>query len=193
MQRGARAGAGLTSNVISVTSRDMLSTPVLRIRAGVLVAVVVLCSACGSSEEPVPAPTEEEQVEAFMVNYFEVFDSYDMEAIMALYAADVSAQITALGTLEGAEAVRDQWLVPFTSAFPDYSHTVNETTVEGARATVDFVFSGTHQGPLLGYEPTGKELVLPILGTYDVDVEAERVTHFELEYDVNVVIAAITP
>lgn len=167
------------------------STPISRLFAGTALAVFMLCNACGSSEEPAPEPTEEENTEAFMTAYFEVFDSYDQGAIMALYAPDVTAQITGVGMLEGADAVRDQWLVPFTSAFPDYSHTVNEMTVEGTRATVDFVFTGTHQGPLLGYEPTGKELVLPIMGIYDV--EADLVTHFELTYDVNIVLAAITP
>jgi predicted ester cyclase len=110
---------------------------------------------------------------------------------MALFAADVTVQISGIGMLQGADAVRDEWLVPFTSAFPDYTHTVNQITVDGTRATADFVFRGTHQAPLLGYEPTGKELVLPIIGTYDV--ESDLVTNFVLEYEVTIVLDAITP
>ena len=81
--------------------------------------------------------------------------------------------------------------MPFTSAFPDYTHTVNELTVEGGHATADLVFQGTHEGPLLGNEPTGKHLTLPILGGYDV--KDDVVTSFTLEYDVSIVLATITP
>ena len=168
------------------------STPISRRRLGVTLALFMLCNACGSSNEPVPDPTiEGTDVQAFMENYFVVFDRRVTNDIMALFASDVTAQISGIGMLQGADAVRDQWLVPFTSAFPDYSHDVNGITVDGTRATADFVFTGTHQAPLLGYQPTGKELVLPIMGTYDV--EESLVTHFELQYDVNVVLAAITP
>jgi predicted ester cyclase len=145
--------------------------------------------ACGGSDETAPLP--ENEVEAFMTRYFQVFDSYVTDDILALYAEDVSAEITGLGTLSGRDAVRDEWLLPFTSAFPDYTHEVNAVAVEGERATADFVFSGTHQGELLGNEPTGKELVLPIAGSYDVAGGAVR--WLSLDYDLAVVLAAITP
>jgi predicted ester cyclase len=137
-----------------------------------------------------PEPTQPD-VNAVMTSYFETFDRRVIEDIVPLYTADVHADISGLGMLDGIDEVRDDWLVPFTSAFPDYTHTVNSITVEGQRATADFVFSGTHQGPLFGYEPTGKQLTLPIMGEYDIVGGA--VSSFTLEYDAAVVVAAISP
>ncbi|HZO11656.1 MAG TPA: nuclear transport factor 2 family protein [Polyangiaceae bacterium] len=147
--------------------------------------------ACGDDGEETEAPPPPPDVKAFMENYFVVFDSYDKNAIVALYDPAVTADISGLGMLSGFEEVRAEWLDPFTSAFPDYTHTVNSITVEGQHATADFVFRGTHQAELLGNPPTGKELVLPIIGNYDV--ADNEVVNFTLEYDVAIVVAAITP
>jgi predicted ester cyclase len=161
------------------------------LRAAAALAVLCAASGCGDDASDPPPGDEPPTVEEFMTGYFETFDSYATGDILALYREDVSAEISGLGQLEGKAEVRDKWLTPFTTAFPDYTHTVNELTVEGNVATADFVFRGTHQAPLQGYEPTGKELVLPIVGTYTVEESA--VTHFTLEYDLAVVLAAITP
>lgn len=60
-----------------------------------------------------------------------------------------------------------------------------------ARVVAEFTFSGTHQGPLLGFELTGKRLDLPITGTYVIS--DQQVVDFDLEYDVQTVLAAIAP
>lgn len=153
------------------------------------IAILLFCAACGGDDES--PPTEGSDVSSFMADYFVVFDRHDQDDILALYAPEVTAQITGLGNLDGIDEVRDQWLVPFTSAFPDYTHTVDQLDVDGQRATAAFVFRGTHQDTLLGYEATGNELVLPITGTYDVEDDA--VASFTLEYNLAVVLATITP
>jgi len=161
------------------------------IRAAAALAILCAASGCGDDASDPPPNDEPPTVEEFMTGYFETFDSYVTADILALYRDDVTANITGIGPLEGKAEVRDQWLTPFTTAFPDYTHTVNELTVDGNVATADFVFRGTHQAELQGYEPTGKELVLPITGTYTVQESA--VTDFTLEYDLAIVLAAISP
>jgi predicted ester cyclase len=146
-------------------------------------------AACGGDDEST-APLPGTDVQAFMTRYFQVFDQRVQADIVALFAADVQADISGLGALDGLVAVRDEWLLPFTNAFPDYTHTVDQMNVSGQRAVADFVFHGTHQGELLGYAPTGNELTLPICGTYDV--ANDLVTSFTLEYDVNIVLTTIS-
>ena len=159
-------------------------------RSGVALAVLVLGQGCGGSDDGDEGSSKPD-TKAFMTSYFDTFDAKVTDDILALYSETVTADITALGKLEGRNAVRDTWLTPFTTAFPDYVHTVNTITVTDGRADVDFVFSGTHQGPLLGFQPSGKPLELPIKGTYDV--ENDVVTYFKLEYDVQIVLDAIKP
>jgi predicted ester cyclase len=154
---------------------------------GVLVAA--LCVGCGSDDgggEPTGSDPQ-----AFMGHYFEVFDAKVTDDILGLYSPEVTAEISGLGVLEGRDALRDAWLVPFTTAFPDYTHTVQSLELDADRVHAEFVFTGTHQAPLLGSAPTGKELVLPITGSYEIS--DQTVVAFELEYDLGTVLAAIQP
>ena len=96
---------------------------------------LVGCGDDGAPPEEPPPP----DVQAFMTGYFATFDRYVLDDIMALYSPGVHAEISGLGELDGAAEVRDTWLVPFTSAFPDYTHDVDTLTVEGQTATADFV------------------------------------------------------
>src|SRR5687768_5100516 len=98
-------------------------------RSSILLVASIL-GACGGDEEEAPPPQGPNEVEVFMTAYFDTFDTYDMPAIEALFAPDVQADISGLGELDGFAAVRDEWLVPFTSAFPDYQHTVDAMTVD---------------------------------------------------------------
>lgn len=155
-----------------------------------LVLAFGLSTLACSGEDPESEPAKP-VAQAFMERYFEVFDDKLEAEILDLYAPDVTAEISGLGTLSGRDAVRDGWLVPFRSAFPDYVHTLASLETSGQTVVAEFTFSGTHQGPLLGFEPTGKRLDLPITGTYVIS--DEQVVDFELEYVVQTVLAAIAP
>lgn len=44
------------------------------------------------------------------------------------------------------------------TAFPDIRWTVEEQMTEGDRVLSRFIFTGTHLGPFLGIEPTGRQV-----------------------------------
>lgn len=45
-------------------------------------------------------------------------------------------------------------------AFPDLYWSVEEQLTEGDRVLTRFVWTGTHQGPFLGIEPTGRQVTV---------------------------------
>ncbi len=54
------------------------------------------------------------------------------------------------------------------AAFPDLHETPEEMVAEGERVMVRHRMTGTHQGPLLGIQPTGKPVSFVIVDSYRV-------------------------
>jgi predicted ester cyclase len=55
----------------------------------------------------------------------------------------------------GLAALR-QHFPPMRVAFPDFSAELRQQLVDGDRVALHWIFRGTHRGPLLGVQPTGK-------------------------------------
>jgi steroid delta-isomerase-like uncharacterized protein len=60
-------------------------------------------------------------------------------------------------TQHGLAALKEA-LTPFLEALPDFQETVVEQIAEGDRVATRLEGSGTHQGPLLGVAPTGRQI-----------------------------------
>src|SRR5688572_28938416 len=65
---------------------------------------------------------------------------------------------TVFGDLVGPEAWK-QRIVDARDAFPDLHVDVEDVLVDGDRSAVRFTFSGTHERPYIGFEPTGKRVL----------------------------------
>lgn len=72
------------------------------------------------------------------------------------------------------------------SAFPDLKFDIQNVTVEGDRATVQAIWSGTNQGPLNmplpgmpSIPPTGKQV--SVKDTYIVTVQGDKVSRIEVD------------
>lgn len=73
-----------------------------------------------------------------------------------------------------------------TTAFPDIKFDIQRVTVNGNRATVEVVWSGTNTGPLSLPMPgmptipaTGKKV--SVKDTYIVTIQGDKVSHFQIE------------
>ncbi len=55
------------------------------------------------------------------------------------------------------------------AAFPDASLTLDAMVVEGDRAVLQFVMTGTHTGPIRNFAPTGKPVEIPLCIAFRVD------------------------
>lgn len=59
--------------------------------------------------------------------------------------------------MEGINAFCDYAKMLF-SAFPNLYHVIEDVVIEGDKAAVRLVYTGTHTGKLFGFEPTGNRI-----------------------------------
>lgn len=126
-----------------------------------------------------------------MHNYRSVLDRYverynagDLDGVMDLYAED-AVQIMPDGTFEGWAAVRDR-LGKELDAFSDIAHRVVSYTEQDDAFADEWVFVGTHTGPVTlpdGTEvpPTGKRIEIP--GMEIVKMRDGKIVANNLYYD----------
>lgn len=59
-----------------------------------------------------------------------------------------------------SHAQHKRYVTRYRKAFPDLKMTIDDMTVAGNKVICEFTVRGTHRGPLLGIEPTGKRVKL---------------------------------
>jgi len=72
-----------------------------------------------------------------------------------------------------------QFLAPFTSAFPDLRRSIEDLVAEGDKVAVRFTVIGTHKGEFQGIAPTSKQVsftVMDILTITDGKITEEWAT-----------------
>ncbi len=85
----------------------------------------------------------------------ETLNKGDIEAAEKFVATDVIEQVPFPGQGPGIEGLKDV-LAGMRAAFPDMHWTVQEQIAEGDKVVSRFEWTGTHRGPFLGVEPTGR-------------------------------------
>lgn len=109
--------------------------------------------------------------------YFDVLEQHTDGAVADLeeYVADdvvnhnpVSSDDVEIGDTHGIAAFR-RHLEALTTAFPDLRIDVQDMLGEDDRVAVRFVLRGTHEGTLMGIEPTGREITLSVIAIYRFD------------------------
>jgi steroid delta-isomerase-like uncharacterized protein len=131
-----------------------------------------------------------ERFRSLLDRYVELYNAGDLDGVMNLYAED-SSQLMPDGTFEGRAAIRDR-LAKELDAFSDLAHRVVSYVEEGDAFADEWVFVGTHTGPILlpdGTElpPTGKRVEMP--GMEYVKVRDGSIVVDNLYYD-NLAVAA---
>src|SRR5262245_30316755 len=108
------------------------------------------------------APTElwsAADVESFIHEYYDAWGGTDLDRIMSYYAENVMLQIPGL-LMEGREAIRDQFAVPFTTAFPGNRHLVKNMIFAPGVVVVEFSFEAKHKGLFAGHGANGAQIQL---------------------------------
>ena len=85
----------------------------------------------------------------------ETLNKGNIEAADKFVATDVIEQVPFPGQGPGIEGLKDV-LSGMRAAFPDLHWTVHEQIAEGDKVVSRFEWTGTHRGPFLGVEPTGR-------------------------------------
>src|SRR5262249_16036551 len=99
-------------------------------------------------------------VESFIHEYYDAWGGTDLDRIMSYYSEDVVFKIRGL-LMEGKDAVRDQFAVPFTPAFSGNRHIVKGMIFGPGVVNVEFIFEAQHKGPFAGHAATGAPVKLP--------------------------------
>ena len=131
-----------------------------------------------------------ETYRSLLDRYVELYNAGDLDGVMELYAED-SSQLMPDGTFEGRSAIRDR-LAKELAAFSDLAHRVVSYVEEGDAFADEWVFVGTHTGPVVlpdGTEvpPTGKRV--EVQGMELVRIRDGKIVVDNLYYD-NLAVAA---
>ena len=90
-------------------------------------------------------------VESFINEYYGAWSGTDEDRILSYYADNVALQIPG-ALMEGKEALRDQFVRPFITAFPGNRHLVKNMIFGPGVVTVEFSFEAKHKGPFGGHK-----------------------------------------
>jgi steroid delta-isomerase-like uncharacterized protein len=89
---------------------------------------------------------------------YAAWNARDPDAIASVFAADaVVREVGGAGEARGRDAIRAR-AAALLAAFPDLHLGRVELIVDGDRHADRWVLTGTHRGPLFGFEPTGRRV-----------------------------------
>jgi len=92
--------------------------------------------------------------------YEEVWNEGSLDVIDELVAANyIDHDPNPTSTLEGLEGLKHS-ITMYRTAFPDVHFTVEDQIAEGDTVVTRWTARGTHQGPLMGIPPTGKQAMV---------------------------------
>ena len=130
-------------------------------------------------------------VESFIHEYYTAWGGTDEDLILSYYADNVVFQIPGL-LIEGKEALRDQLVRPFITAFPGNHHVVKNMTFGNGVVIVEFSFQAQHKGPFAGHVATGARVTLPSCGVYEYDSAKRQITASRIYFDMGTLLQIIT-
>ncbi|MFH5797594.1 ester cyclase [Haladaptatus sp. CMAA 1911] len=85
-----------------------------------------------------------------------VFADGDLDLLDELYGED-AIEHNPFGDLRGRAAIRESY-EGFIAAFPDIEQKVEDVVAEGDTVAMRLTARGTHEGPMMDLEPTGREV-----------------------------------
>lgn len=87
----------------------------------------------------------------------ELLANHDVEHLDEVFDTNVVDHDPAPGQAAGVEGIKQFWTGFFT-AFPDAALSPETLVADDDNVVVAFTITGTHDGPLMGVQPTGKSI-----------------------------------
>jgi len=85
----------------------------------------------------------------------DVLNQGNLALVDELFSPD-HVEHTTTGPVHGTEGMKQYYMI-YRTAFPDAHYTVEDQIAEGDKVVTWWSARGTHQGPLMGIPPTGKQ------------------------------------
>lgn len=86
----------------------------------------------------------------------------NMALIDEVYSPDYVGHETS-GPVHGQEGLKQYFMI-YRTAFPDAHYTVEDQIADQDKVVTRWSVRGTHQGPLMGIPPTGKQVMVTAIG-----------------------------
>jgi len=97
-----------------------------------------------------------EDNKALVHRLFEEVWNQGKMALIAEFYSPASVEHTSSGPVHGQEGLK-RYIMLYRTAFPDAHYTVEDQIAERDKVVTRWSGRGTHQGPLMGIPPTGKQ------------------------------------
>ncbi len=130
------------------------------------------------------------EVESFINEYFGVWRGTDEDRIMSYYTDNVSIQIPG-NRMEGATAVREQFVRPFITGFPGNRHIAKNMIFGPGVVVVEWSFEAEHKGPFAGLPATDAHVQVPGCSVYEYDSAKRQITAGRIYFDVGTLLKQI--
>ncbi|MDJ0592585.1 MAG: ester cyclase [Pleurocapsa sp. MO_226.B13] len=117
-----------------------------------------------------------EQNKAIALEMYRAFDRQDIEQGQKFMAADIVGHGMDGIIRQGVDSFMEYAMSMF-GIFPDSCHQIDEIIAEGDKVVTRGMFSGTHQGELMGIQATGKKVQFSYIHI-DCIVDGKVVKHW---------------
>lgn len=97
----------------------------------------------------------------------EVEQQRNLDAIDEIFAEDVVTH-TPVGEFRGPDAIREMYESD-SEAFADSTETIHSVVAEGDTVAMRLTESGTHNGPFMGIEPTGRPFEIETMSFFRLE------------------------
>ena len=111
-----------------------------------------------------------DNMKALIERLHAIWNTGDLDAIPDVYSRDVVVHWSrsddppeSHGHEGAARAIRDT-----RAAFPDWHEVVVDMAIDGDRIVTRYVSTGTHRGPIVGIEPTGRRVEIDEISIFRV-------------------------
>jgi uncharacterized protein (TIGR02246 family) len=118
---------------------------------------LVLLAACSRNFDSINMSEAEEANKALIRQVFAAIDAQDFDQLRQILAEDFELHYVGESEPIDREATFDL-IRGFYTAFPDYTHVIEEMVAEGDQVAVKLNFHATHQAEFEGIPPTGKRI-----------------------------------
>jgi predicted ester cyclase len=122
-------------------------------------------------------PTLRQQREAIVRRHMECENTHDFDTVIGTFKHP-RYEIIATGQVHDGEAAVRAYFKESRSAFPDQRNELIALHHTDDAVVVEFWLLGTHQGPLMGFEPTGRAFRCQMIALFifaGADLVCERV------------------
>ena len=118
----------------------------------------------------------------FIQQYFDAWEESVAEKILSYYSDDVVIDVLGVpALLEGKPAVAENFVLPFTRAFPGNVHKILNFIHQGNQVVIEWMFTAVHKGEFSDMPATARTVNVPGCSVYTI--EGDQITRGHIYFN----------